>query len=358
MPGFNKRTALFTAAGVGAASVAAGVGAGLAGWQLWRAFRNRNDVSLKGDVALITGGSRGLGLQLARDLAAQGCRVAICARDEAELERAREDLHKRGAEVWTRQCDVTDREQVEEFVASTISHFGRLDIVVANAGVIQVGPAESMTLADFEQAMNIMFWGVLHTIWAALPHMRERGSGRIVTITSIGGKISVPHLLPYSCAKFAAVALSEGLRSELAPHGIKVLTIVPGLMRTGSHLNAKFKGQQGREFAWFGLGASMPGASLSVSRASGQIVSAIRSGRTERILSIPAQVAARLHGAFPELSSMVLDWVNRVILPKSAGGSDHAVSGHEAQRKLNSKLHKAATTLGRRAANRMNEVEV
>jgi len=265
------------------------------------------------------------------------------------------DLEARGAEVWVEECDVTNREQVEEFVLGAIEHYGSLDIVVANAGIIQVGPIETMRVVDFEEAMNVMFWGVFYTIWAALPYMHHRGSGKIVTITSIGGKISVPHLVPYSCAKFAAVALSEGLRTELAPLGIRVLTVVPGLMRTGSHLNAEFKGQQAREFAWFGLGASVPGLSMSIHRASAQIIQAMRTGRSHQILTASAQLAARFHGAFPKLSNSILECVNRYVLPTADGGSHERVTGFEAERRLDSAIHRTLTSLGRSAAEEMNE---
>jgi len=339
----------------GSTGIALGAAAALGAWQLRKAlFVQKED--LTGQVALITGGSRGLGLQLARDLAAQGCRLAICARDADELERARVDLEGRGACVWTVQCDVTRRDEVERFVLGTIQRYGSLDIVVANAGIIRVGPVETMRIDDFQEAMDVMFWGVFYTLWAALPYMHQRRSGRLVTITSIGGKISVPHLLPYSCAKFAAVALSEGLASELAPHGIRVLTVIPGLMRTGSHLNAEFKGRQDLEFAWFGLGASLPGISMDVERASGQIVHAIRTGESHRILTASAQFAARFHGAFPRLSAAVLKLVNRFVLPGANGGSHDHVRGFEAERQLDSALHRTLTSMGRSAAERMNEI--
>ena len=334
--------------------IALGAAAAASAWQIRRSlFVTEED--LTGQVALITGGSRGLGLQLARDLAAQGCRLAICARDTEELERARVDLQQRGAEVWTEQCDVTQRDQVENFILGAIEHFGALDIVVANAGIIQVGPVETMRIEDFQEAMNVMFWGVFYTIWSALPYMYHRRSGKIVTITSIGGKISVPHLLPYSCAKFAAVALSEGLAAELSPLGIKVLTVIPGLMRTGSHLNAEFKGQHDLEYAWFGLGATLPGMSMKIERASSQIIRAMRTGQSHQILTLPAQFAARFHGAFPALSSALMNLVNR-ILPDAEGGSHDRVRGFDAERKLDSALHRTLTALGRSAAERMNEV--
>ena len=329
-------------------SAAALAGGGLAAYAVKRARRPLQD--LTGQVVLITGGSRGLGFELACEFAELGCKIAICARDEAQLEKARHELMQRHSiDVWTASCDVSDIAQVEDVVRRATQHFGRVDILVANAGIISVGPIESVRLDDFHNAMNVMFWGVLHPIWAVLPQMRERGSGRIVTITSIGGKISIPHLIPYSCAKFAAVALSEGLRSELKPQGIDVLTIVPGLMRTGSHLNAQFKGQQDREFAWFGIGASTPGLSINVNRAARQIVKALRRGESHRVLTLPAQILARVHGAFPEVTSWALQIVNR-LLPDPAREESGAITGLEAQERLNSSLHRAVTGLGRSAA--------
>src|SRR6185503_4123757 len=122
---------------------------------------------------------------------------------------------------------------------------------------------------------------------AVLPEMRARREGRIVNITSIGGKISVPHLLPYSASKFALVGLSEGLRAELAKDGIVVTTICPGLMRTGSPRNATFKGQHRAEYAWFSIGDSLPVTAMSADRAARQILTACKRGEAEVVLSVP-----------------------------------------------------------------------
>lgn len=142
--------------------------------------------------------------------------------------------------MLTVECDVTDRGQVEDLVRSVSERFGRLDVLVNNADIIEVGPVTAMTVDDFATAHDVMFWGMLYPTLAALPHLRRRHRGRIINITSVGGKISAPHLLPYNCAKFAAVGLSEGLRAELAGSGVSVTAVVPGLMRTGSHLRALF----------------------------------------------------------------------------------------------------------------------
>jgi NAD(P)-dependent dehydrogenase (short-subunit alcohol dehydrogenase family) len=339
----NRGKILMAAGGVGAA-VAAGL-----------VVRRLTMADLKGEVVLITGGSRGLGFLLAREFARQGCRVVICARDETELERARFDLERQGADVLAVQCDVTDPSQVERMVEKAKARFGQVDILVNNAGTIQVGPFESMTAQDFEDAMRVMFWGMLYPTLTVLPEMLGRQSGRIVNITSIGGKVSIPHLLPYGCAKFAAVGLSEGLRAELKSGGIRVTTIVPGLMRTGSFLNAFFKGRQEKEFRWFSLGAALPLISMDAKRAARQIVDATRRGQAERVLSLPAGVLALFHGRFPGLTADLLGWANRLVLPGAEGGRVEPVRGMDVRERARSSVFRAFTRMGLNAAERLNQ---
>ena len=253
------------------------------GWVLAaREAQARNaEADLRGAVALVTGGSRGLGLALSRELAQQGCRLAICARDEIRAGggASRPGAAERCAEVLAVPCDVADPTQVAAMVETVTRHYGRIDILINNAGIMVVAPVETLTRADFERVMAVNFWGVLNPTLEVLPGMRTRGAGRIVNITSIGGKIAVPHLLPYSCAKFAAVGFSEGLRAELADTGISVTTVVPGLMRTGSHLNAEFGGEQEAEYRWFALGASAPyPVAIGADRAARLIVRAAKRG--------------------------------------------------------------------------------
>jgi len=308
----------------------------------WRWGRR---MDLDGRVVLITGGSRGLGLALAREFSTRGCRLAICARSEEELEAARRDLSATGVDVLTVVCDVSDPNQVDRLVEATLQHYGRIDVLINNAGVIQVGPVGAMTLQDFRTAMDVMFWGGVYTTFAALPQMLERGEGRVVNITSIGAKVSVPHLTPYSCAKFASAAFSEGMRAELQGTGVKVVTIAPGLMRTGSHLNAIFKGAEQNEAAWFSLSASLPGISMGAKRAAKQIVSATVTGRAERILTTQANLLATFHGLFPGATADILGLINRALphgSQKTARGADSPV--------LQKPLLRALTTLGRKAA--------
>src|SRR5215813_14079363 len=157
---------------------------------------------LRGKNVLITGGSRGLGLALGREFVSRGACVAICARDVEEMERASSDLVRPGRPVLALPCDVSNVEEVGRMVEAVREHFGTIDVLVNNAGVIEVGPVETMTLADYEEAMNVNLRGPLHTMLAVIPEMRQRGEGRIVNITSIGGKIAIPHLTPYTTSKF------------------------------------------------------------------------------------------------------------------------------------------------------------
>lgn len=331
--------------------VAAAVGIGAAASVL--ISRNRGP-RMPGRVVLITGGSRGLGLAMAREFAREGCRIAICARDERELDAARHDLARRGADVFATACDVADRQQVARLVERVIGRFSHVDILVNNAGEIQVGPVDSMTIEDFERSMQVMFWGTVYPTLALLPHMTaNRPEGlpepRIVNITSIGGKVAVPHLLPYTCAKFAAVGFSEGLRAELSGKGVKVVTIAPGLMRTGSYLNAIFKGDQDREAGWFSLGATMPGVSMNANRAARQIVAAAYKGEAEKILSTPANLLSRFHGLFPGITADVFGMIERAILP--SGTNRTGTLGRDT-RALKSPLFSSLTVLGRLAARR------
>lgn len=319
--------------------------------------RSREDRGLGNNVVLITGGSRGLGLLLAREFGNEGCRVAICARDRQELERAEILLQRWGVgEVMTSVCDVADQDQVRQWVADVRERWGRIDIVVNNAGVIQTGPLTSQTLEDFRTSMQVMFWPHVYTTLATLPQMLQRHSGHIVNITSIGGKVAVPHLLPYDTAKFAATAFSEGLTAELAGTGVYVTTVIPGLMRTGSYLNAYFKGQHEKEFYWFGLASNLPLFSMDAERAARQIVQAVKRRDVEVILGLQANLLAKFHGIFPGLTMLLSGLVRQWILPPGTDPSKKR--GISIQEQLQSPLFDLLTSWGRSAGRRFNQYPV
>jgi NAD(P)-dependent dehydrogenase (short-subunit alcohol dehydrogenase family) len=297
--------------------------ASLASW----AFRKRRIFDLGGKVVLVTGGSRGLGLYIARALGRAGARVAVCARNEEELEQAERDLASRGVEVLAVRCDVSVRQEVERLVDAVMNHFGAIDAVINNASILDVGPLESMMHADFEAALAVNFWGVVNTSMAVLPIMRRKGAGRIVNVTSIGGKVAVPHLLAYDAAKFAAVGFSEGLAAEVAKDGIIVTTVVPGLMRTGSPVHVSFHGAPEREYLWFTLCDVTPLTAMDAARAADQIVRALERGKFEVTLSWQAKLLRTFHALSPTLTIRVLALLARAL--PLARGSERQRMGHE-----------------------------
>jgi short-subunit dehydrogenase len=331
-------------------------GAALAAASLLARNQERDDIG--GEVAIVTGASRGLGLLLARELARHGCPLVICARDADELERAADGLRAEGAEVTAVAGDVTDATVPDQLIKAATERYGRVDIVISNAGIIQVGPVADAQVAHYETALDIMALAPVRLALAALPVMRRQDHGRIVNITSIGGKLGVPHLLPYSTAKFAAVGFSEGLRAELGRGPVTVTTVVPGLMRTGSHLQARFTGRAAEEFTWFSLGASLPVISMDAERAARQIVEAVRGRQAEIILTPAGQVVSRLTQLAPGLTSDVLHFVQRRALPRPAGNSpddDEGTPGHQLDPAMSRKAFDRLTVLGRAAATRFNE---
>ncbi len=321
--------------GSAAAMTAAGTAAGLAAFFGARALRRRLQpgFDFRDAVVAITGGSRGLGFALALEFAQRGARLAICARDEETLHEAEHRLHAYGAQVFAFRCDVGVRQQAEDFIRNVEQQFGRIDVLVNNAGQIEVGPLESQRVEDFEQAMSTMYWGMVYSSLAAYPAMARRRAGRIVNITSVGGKIAVPHLLPYCGAKFAAVGFSEGLHAELAKDNLKVTTVVPGLMRTGSHMNATFKGDHRKEYGWFALGASLPLVSMGARRAARKIADAAARGAAEIVLTPQAKLAVAAHGVAPGLISDIAGVANR-LMPGTSSRRPQRYTGKESSTPL------------------------
>jgi short-subunit dehydrogenase len=302
-------------------------------------------------VTLVTGGSRGLGLLLARELGRRGARVAICARDSVELERARSRLQAEGIPVYATPCDVSQPGQVRDLVSRVEWAMGPIEVLINNAGIATVGPVEALTEGDYAQAMAVHFWGPLHLTLAVLPGMRARRWGRIVNVSSVGGKVAIPHLVPYCASKFALTGLSEGLRAELHKDGIRVTTVCPGLMRTGSPPRAEFAGNPSAEYTWFSISGAFPLFSMSAARAARKIVGACARGDAEVVLSWQAKLISRLHGLAPGLVADALGLVHRAL--PGAGEAPSRSRGLEAVSRWSPS---ALSALGDRAAEQNNEL--
>ncbi len=328
--------------------VAAGVIAGIAATRLfpWPAY------DVRGKTVFITGGSRGLGLVLAREFAGRGARVAVSARDGEALERAVTDLKRINDQVLAIETDITMHEEADAALEQVRRKFGAVDVLVNNAGTICVGPMEVMTIDDYRDSINTHFWGPYFATMAVLPEMKSRKQGRIVNISSIGGKVSVPHLLPYCVGKFALTGFSEGLRSELLKDNVYVTTVCPGLMRTGSPRNALFKGDNEAEYAWFSVSDALPGLSMNAERAARRIVRACLRGEAEVVLSIPAQVAVAIHALLPGITADALALVN-TLLPSADGSGKEVKTGKQSTSDASPAW---ITSLNERAAENNNQV--
>lgn len=301
------------------ARITAGLAFAAGAWASAKAVASAfNRFYLKGRVVLVTGGSRGLGLILARQLAEEGAKVVICARSEETLQHASEDLSSRTSDYLAIPCDITDKQQVKELVQQIHDEMGSVDILINNAGTIQVGPMELMSEEDYVSALNIHFWGPFYVMRAVLPDMMARKMGRIVNIVSIGGKISVPHLLPYNTSKYALSGLSEGMAAELKKYNIKVTSVYPGLMRTGSPRNVDVKGQHKKEYALFKLSDSLPVLSMNADSAAGRIIRAMKQGDRTITLTLPAKLALAVHGFAPALTIYFFERVSS-LLPRKTG---------------------------------------
>jgi NAD(P)-dependent dehydrogenase (short-subunit alcohol dehydrogenase family) len=282
----------------------------------------RRRFDLKDVVVLVTGGGRGLGLQVAREAAKRGARLALCSRSEPELSAAREELAASGAIVETFVCDVRDESSIRAAVEHFVRVLGPIDVAVNIAGVIEVGPVDALSMADYEDAIQTNLLGPIRVVESVRESMVERRRGRIVNVTSLGGKISIPHLLPYSASKFGLVGYSEGLRTELGRYDVFVTTIVPGLMRTGSAPQATFAGQPKKEYAMFAPSDALPFTSVSVEHAAREILDACQAGETERVISWQAKSAIALYAIFPRLVIGFLTAFTR-LLPDAGGSTEH-----------------------------------
>lgn len=307
--------------------------------------------SFRGRVVVITGGSRGLGLLLARELAREGARLVLLARDAEELRRAERELRARGATVLSLTCDVRRRHEARAAIEETVARLGRLDVLVNNAGEMDVGPLEHMHLEDFDAHIAIHLRAPLHTTLLALPHL-ARTRGRVVNIASIGGRLVVPHMAAYSVSKFALVGLSQALRSELSRRGVKVTTVCPGPMRTGSPPNARFRGRPTREYAWFAILAGLPVVSTDAERVARRIVAACRQGRAHLTTPWTARAAEIVAALAPDLSARGLELMTALLPAPRPGGSDTPRTGWESTSRLAPSI---LTRLSDRATRRNNE---
>jgi len=184
-------------------------------------------------VVLITGASAGIGAATARALAPSGCRLALSARRKDLLDELASELKNRhGTETLTLVTDVQAPEQVRAMVEAAHRHFGRLDVLINNAGVLRMAPVLTMPVGDMDAMMETNFWPIVHAVRAAAPLMAAQGGGHIINVGSGVSRRGLPYMAVYSATKFALAGLTEGLRVELARDNIRFTTVYPGVIDT------------------------------------------------------------------------------------------------------------------------------
>ena len=292
-----------------------------AGSYLAALSRRRRGLDLEGRVAVVTGGARGLGLAITRALLERGCRVAICGRDEAVLARCVDRHRSKGFTILGQACDVSDPEQVKAFLRTVVDTYGPVDILVNNAAQCYVGPASELDSLDMLLALRNIFWSQFHATMAVLPHMRARRFGRIVNITSIGGKVPIPHQAAYVAAKHAATGWSETLAAELEQDGVTVSTITPPPLRNGAPHPPPNNGHRDRAFTGVAGPLTSRFATISAERVARVVVNAVIHGHHERAVSPLSWLTARAHGLAPNLVGTGLRWIARKLPPAGKPGA-------------------------------------
>ena len=305
------------------------IGGGVALWAARALLRSQRRIDLHDRTVVVTGASSGLGLLVAREAARRGARLVIAARDGAALDAAADDLRAHGATaVVSVPTDVSRREDADRLIARAVEEFGRIDVLINNAGTMVVGPIESLTIEDYERVMATNFWGEVYTTLAALPTMRAQGFGRIGNVVSVGGKAAIPHMLAYTASKFALTGFTEGLRAEVAKDNILVTGIYPGTIRTGAHPHVDVKGDHEAEYSWFALSDTIPGLASDAGACALKLWDAVLHGDPEVVVGLNAKFLIGFHNLFPEWLAEALPLVNRA-LPGPTGGPTASKRGSE-----------------------------
>jgi NAD(P)-dependent dehydrogenase (short-subunit alcohol dehydrogenase family) len=252
-------------------------------------------------VALVTGGAAGIGAELVRQLSANGAAVVIADLATGDAERLAGELSGRGAGVHACRCDVSRFPEVEHAVKTATEKFGRLDLIVNNAGVGLAGELRDIELSDWQPIVDVNLWGVIHGVHAALPVMLRQGHGQIVNMASAAGLVPRPGMVPYATTKFAVVGLSTSLRYEVADLGVRVNVVCPFNIATSIFQNTKY-----RNIDRDAMLAAVPLRQFPVEQCVEQILTGV--SKNKAIIAMPrfARFEWRLYRYFPRAVSLIM----------------------------------------------------
>jgi NAD(P)-dependent dehydrogenase (short-subunit alcohol dehydrogenase family) len=258
-------------------------------------------------TVLITGASEGIGKETALLFASKGYDTILAARNAETLEATAIAVRKLGRQALAIPTDVTDLEQLKTLVAKAIATYGQIDVLVNNAGIYLNAPITAVTLEDWQKIINTNLWGYVCLIHLLLPHFLARQQGTIVNVGSIGGKLPAPNMVPYCTSKYAITGLTESLRLELEPRGIRVCGVYPNLTDSNFLKRAIFRGeneqQQDKQRQQIETILKTPFVSKPEDVAK-EIWHVVKENKAEAIVGLPAVGAAAMHRLFPGLT----DW--------------------------------------------------
>ena len=253
-------------------------------------------MKLKGSTVIVTGASSGIGRETARQLAQAGSNVVLASRDEKALQKLAGELEPLAGRRLVAATDVTDREAVKAMVERTLQELGSIEVLVNNAGLGLSAPVAEGSLENMRHVFEVNLFGAVHCIQAVTPHMKERRRGTIVNVSSVVGRLGSPYSGAYSASKAALNALTDSLRMELEPHGIRVTAIYPGYTITDFHANSLSEVKMPpRSRLVRGVGAEAVAET---------IVQAVRKGRREAYVSLSDATGVMIKNLSPRL----VDW--------------------------------------------------
>ena len=257
---------------------------------------------------LVTGASRGIGRATAEAFAARGCTLGLVSRSKDELEELGRELTGRTREIHVLPADIADEEQITKAIADFVDRTGGLDVLIANAGIAFYGPFRESPLQEAERMTRINWIGTLFTVAAALPHMVERATGRIVIVSSVAGHHSFPQAAVYGATKFAQRGFLEALHHELAGTGIGVTGVYPGSIETNLHDHAR---EHGRVPDWRQKG-------IAPERVAEALLEGVEKDRRAVFVPRATRLLGLVHGISPKLADrLVRRTLGRAAAPAS-----------------------------------------
>jgi len=295
----------------------AGIG-GLAGYFAFK--RKKRQFTYQGKVVLVTGGARGLGYIMARQLVEEGAKVIICARDADQLDKAYVLLRNHGEVTYPYVCDITEKENIVQLAYFIKKRFGRLDVLINNTGTITINPIEQLPLNNYKKFIESHLWGPMQLVRVLIPLLSKSREAKIVNIFSVGGKISLAKSQPYDVNEIVHAVFYDNISRVITGKNIKLTAIYPEFKDQDLPVNLKLKGHSEQELAWSKFNESRPLISLYAENVGKQILKTAQIGKKTLTLPFPRELARIVNNINTELNLTLCQLVDHLV-PHDSGSS-------------------------------------